>query len=92
MRNVTTLILVAGVCMVSFSALAEGKGPRNGKRQPPEEAFSACESKAEGDKAEFTAPNGKIIVGSCQTLDDRLVLIPDDHKPKRRPKSNKDES
>jgi hypothetical protein len=57
------------------SALAQDRG---GRRQgPPPEAYTACEGKSAGDKAEFESPRGDTVTGTCVQQDDRLVLHPD---------------
>jgi hypothetical protein len=57
--------------------IAAQGGPRFG---PPPEAFTACEGKTEGSTAQFIAPDGETITGTCRVADGRLVLRPD-HPP-----------
>lgn len=61
------------------SALANGGGGRGGHQGPPQEAFSACEGKSEGDTASFESDSGETITGTCRQdrNGDRLLLIPD---------------
>ncbi|WP_319575656.1 hypothetical protein [uncultured Desulfobacter sp.] len=49
------------------------------RAKPPQEAFTACEGKSEGDTALFEASNGETITGTCRQdrNGDRLLLIPD---------------
>ena len=56
-----------------------------GRRQhgPPTAAFTACEGKNPGDTAEFVSPRGDTVTGTCEQLDNRLVLRPD-NPPGRR--------
>ena len=57
------------------SALAQDRG---GRRQgPPPEAYTACEGKSAGDKAEFESPRGDTMTGTCAQQGDHLVLHPD---------------
>ena len=48
-----------------------------GQQGPPPEAFTACEGKKAGDKAEFTSPRGDTVSGTCEQDGDKLVLRPD---------------
>ena len=54
------------------------QGKSGGKRRnPPEEAYTACEGKAVGDTAELVTPRGDTVTGTCAEQDGRLVLRPD---------------
>ena len=43
----------------------------------PQEAYRACEGKTVGSTAQFVAPNGETVTGTCKMADERLVLRPD---------------
>ncbi|WP_136808235.1 hypothetical protein [Desulfosediminicola flagellatus] len=45
-------------------------------REPPEEAFTACEGKQVGDNVEFTTSNGQLLQATCQDYNDHLVAMP----------------
>lgn len=83
----TTVTLFAALAL-SFTiqpalAVSDG-GPEQGisrsgpsdRRGPPPEAFSACEGKSVGDKAQFVGPWGDTVSGTCEEHDGRLVLRP----------------
>lgn len=47
---------------------------------PPPEALEACKGKAAGAAVEMTTPRGDTVKGVC-----RMVMIPDQDRPGRRP-------
>ncbi|MEH6450422.1 MAG: hypothetical protein V7765_17255 [Oleispira sp.] len=49
-------------------------------RTPPAEAFSACEGKKQGDLSQFENHRGKILKGSCEDMNGKLVLRPERFK------------
>jgi len=68
----------------SRSYQSDNDGTQNRRhRRPPPEAYSACEGKNAGDKAEFVSPRGDTVTGTCEQEGDQLVLRPD-HPPKGR--------
>ena len=81
LQKVTIAITLAGllVAVSSFGneAMARDKGRRH--QGPPPEAYTACEGKAVGDKAEFESPRGDTVSGTCVQDGERLVLHPDHH-------------
>ncbi len=49
----------------------------NGKRRsPPPEAYLACEGKSAGDEAQFESRRGKMLTGSCEDNNGKLVVRP----------------
>jgi hypothetical protein len=51
--------------------------PQGARRQgPPPEAYTACEGKTAGSTAQFTAPNGETVSGTCTLDGGKLVLRP----------------
>ncbi len=71
-----------------YAFAAENSRSEKGKhRQPPSEAYTACEGKTSGDQAEFDGPRGDTVTGTCvqEKNGDRLFLRPD-----RPPKGKKD--
>ena len=82
MRNsvVTTLVMAS----VLVSQLALAKPDREGRGQPPQEAIAACEGKSQGDEASFSTPHGHNVSGTCQTIQDVLVAVPEGHSEKKR--------
>ena len=72
---------VTGTCEQQGDRLVlrpdHAKARSGGRRQgPPPEAYTACEGKAVGDKAEFVSPRGDTVTGTCEEEGDRLVLRP----------------
>ncbi len=83
-RSLIVIVLLG----IFFTIFASGNGAiaqdRGGRHQgPPPEAYTACEGKSAGDKAEFESPRGDTVTGTCEQQGDRLVLRPD-NPPKRR--------
>ena len=78
-----TITLALAALLVAFNLNTDLAYARsnNGKPQggPPQEAFTACEGKSEGDTASFEASNGETITGTCRQdrNGDSLLLIPD---------------
>ena len=78
-KRTPIVIVLSGILVAIFafgtSALAQDRG---GRRQgPPPEAYTACDGKSAGDKAEFESPHGDTVTGTCVQRGDRLVLHPD---------------
>jgi len=71
------MAITVAFCVVVAAAFSQGGGRR--AQGPPPEAYTACEGKSEGDKAEFESPRGDTVTGTCvQDRDgDQLVLHPD---------------
>jgi hypothetical protein len=58
-----------------------GQGSGGHPPQPPFEAFTACEGKANGATASFTTPHGGTLTGVCQQdQNGKLVLRPEHHQ------------
>ena len=77
-RNPIVIMLIG----IFIALYASGNGAwaqdRGGRRHgPPPEAYTACEGKSAGDKAEFESPRGDTVTGTCEQEGDRLVLRPD---------------
>ena len=47
------------------------------QQELPEEAFTACQGKEEGDKIQFLLPDGEMVTASCEVVDDHLVALPE---------------
>ena len=82
-RTPTVIVLLAIFIAIYTSGNRAFAQDRGGRRQgPPPEAYTACEGKSAGDKAEFESPRGHTVTGTCVRRGDRLVLHPD-NPPKR---------
>ena len=77
----TILLSLALLCIFATSVF--GTDSRGGRRTPPPEAFTACEGKEAGDKAEFESPRGDTVTGICVTTDDGKLVLHPDHPPRR---------
>ncbi|MGE4421748.1 MAG: DUF1566 domain-containing protein [Pseudodesulfovibrio sp.] len=53
----------------------EGMNGPSGRRRPPPEAFTACESKSQGDGCTVQTPHGT-LQGICRNLPDGTVCVP----------------
>ncbi|GAB6042896.1 hypothetical protein [Endothiovibrio diazotrophicus] len=61
-----------------------GGGPQSGDRRgPPPEAYTACEGKSAGERAEMNTPRGDTMQGTCEESPEGLVLRPE--RNRRRP-------
>lgn len=73
-----------GLAMRPDNMPENGMGPKGGGHHgPPAEAFEVCEGKSAGDAADLTTPRGDTLTGTCQDMDGRLVLRPDNMPDKR---------
>jgi len=64
------LAFLAGTC-----TMAQGLPPP-ARREPPPEAFQACEGKTEGTTVTLTMPDGKTLQGTCRLWKGALVAMP----------------
>ena len=80
----TTLLSLALLCMFATSVFGTNdRGDRGGRRTPPPEAYTACEGKSAGDKAEFESPRGDTVTGICVATEDGKLVLHPDHPPRR---------
>ena len=81
MKKQTAIFVLALLCICSVHAFAANDSRRGEghQRQPPPEAYTACEGKESGDEAELTGPRGETVTGTCTQEKDgeRLFLRPD---------------
>lgn len=73
----TALLILLGLSQSTWSMPPKGNGP-------PPEAIEACEGKSEGDSVSFETRRGDILEGTCRTIEEQLVAVPNNHKPKKR--------
>jgi hypothetical protein len=68
-----------GVCLDDGhgSMVLRPDRPPKDRRNPPPEAYAACEGKAEGAPAQLVGPQGETVTGTCGFEGNRLVLRPD---------------
>ncbi len=92
-RKTATAIAFLGIVVACSGLGNEGVAQERGRRHhgPPPEAYTACEGKAAGDRAEFTSPRGDTVTGTCEANGDRLVLRPDNPPPGRQGRRTTDE-
>jgi len=79
--NVSIIFILLMMCTFT-NAFGQGPSKGQGHQDPPPEAFTACEGKSAGDTAEFVSPRGDTVCGTCEQDGDRLVLRPDNPKPR----------
>ena len=78
-KKTVMLITFMGILIATNSFGDDSSGKDKGRRHhgPPPEAYTACEGKEAGDRAEFESPCGNAVTGTCIEVGDRLVLRPD---------------
>lgn len=81
MNTISKIALVFALISLFATTAVGGRDKR--PDGPPPEAFSACEGKNSGDKAQFTSPHGDTVTGTCVMQDGKLVLHPD-NPPKKK--------
>lgn len=74
-----SLVAVAGLTMAASNALAQQRERPQG---PPKEAVEACEGQSEGDSVSFETPHGDTVEGECQYMEDELVAMPKNGRPR----------
>jgi hypothetical protein len=80
----TFLAFIGLALLLAVNAYADDSPQQvrgKGNRTPPPEAYTACEGKASGDNSSFTSPRGHNVTGTCQEMDGRLFLRPDNPPP-----------
>lgn len=87
LKSFTVLAVIAS--LAAFTACAggggrsggpDGSGPGGGKQGAPPEAYKACEGKQEGDAVTFSGRDGESLKATCQTVDGKLVAVPEGHR------------
>jgi len=85
MKNQKVQIIVSMFVLLSLipvTSWAYGDSGSKRRKEPPKEAFEACEGKAAGDTVEFTGRRGETITATCEEQDDQLVAVPEG-RPRR---------
>ena len=81
-KNIITLLSSLTLLLASQYTLASNAD----RRDPPSEAFTACEGMSTGDSSTFSGRNGESITGTCEeSRDGSLVLRPDNAPDRRGP-------
>lgn len=88
-RVACACLALPGIAHAAGNDAPAGPPPaENGKpRVPPNEAFTACEGKKEGDAVTFTTPRGEKLTGKCKMMPAKLAAVPD--HPPRPPEGSK---
>jgi hypothetical protein len=73
----TALLVLLGLSQAAWSVPPKGNGP-------PAEALEACDGKSEGDSVSFETRRGDTLESTCRTIEEQLVAVPNNHKPKKR--------
>lgn len=79
----TFLALIISASAFAYSSSGSEKGKR--RMGPPEEAFTVCADKEEGDEVEFTGRRGDTVKGTCEMIEGRLAAVPENMGNGRRP-------
>jgi hypothetical protein len=85
LRLVSSIVVVMSVVLIPFLIWADGEGPRERPKGPPQEMIAACEDKSVGDACEFVNPQGDTVSGTCQNSprdEGQLVCMPNE-RPER---------
>lgn len=79
-KIITTLAIFA----LTASFAQDGKPPRGGKGQPPQQAIEACENEEEGTGCTVQTRRGDTLEGTCQNTPDGkyFACVPNNHKPR----------
>ena len=78
--SIVITLLVIFIAIIAFGNDASSQETRRRRHGPPPEAYTACEGKNAGDKAEFVSPHGDTVKGTCEQEGNRLVLRPDNSR------------
>ena len=83
-KKTSMVIALLGILIAVIAFGSDAYSQETGRRHhgPPPEAYTACDGKNAGDKAEFVSTHGDTVTGTCEQEGDRLVLRPDN--PPRR--------
>jgi hypothetical protein len=76
LMGMTTLLLVAS--LPAWGSVMPGERQ---ERRPPQEAYTACLGKHEGDAVTVTTPRGETLTAFCRKLDGQLVAMPEKMPP-----------
>ncbi len=88
----TALLVTFLTSAVSIPLANANPGERGGRRGPPQEAFDACVSKAEGDVCTFSGHRGD-VEGTCMSPpqgEGALACAPDRGPDEREPRDSQD--
>jgi hypothetical protein len=80
-KRLSSIAFFAFCVSLSSGVLAE-KQRSERRKGPPPEAIEACESLQEGDSVSFETRHGDTIDAQCLIVDDVLVAVPKDRKPR----------
>ena len=71
-------------CLQAFARQEKGQH----QQEPPPEAFTVCEGKQVGDKAELTGRQGETVTGTCESGKDGRLFLKPDHPPRQARQKN----
>lgn len=71
--RVALTAVLAAAC--AAPALAQSQN-RPAPPAPPPEAYAACKGKTEGTSVTLAMPDGKLLAGTCRTMNGTLVAMP----------------
>ncbi len=74
--KIATVIIAAALLAPAVTRASAGASGRGERREPPPEAFTACQNKNEGDTVEVTTPDGKALKAVCRQVNGKLAALP----------------
>ena len=75
--SIVITLLAILIAVIGFENNASSQETRKRRHGPTPEAYTACESKNDGDEAQFVDPRGETVTGKCEQEGEQLVLRPD---------------
>lgn len=78
MKVLTAMLLTL---LVSQTLMAQNQ--QSQRRGPPQEAIDACSGKSESDSCSFEGHQGRSVEGSCKTMREDFVCVPEFHQMQR---------
>ncbi len=73
---IAMLIMASALLAPAATRASTGASGRGERREPPPEAFTACQNKNEGDTVEATTPDGKTLSAVCRQVNGKLAALP----------------
>ena len=76
-KNQIIVCLFVLLSLIPVAGWAYGNDDSKRRKEPPAEAFEACEGKQAGDTVEFIGRRGESITATCEEHNDQLVAVPE---------------
>jgi len=82
-RTMTAASLFLAFAMPAFAEGEDGEGKRRRRHRPPGVAIEACSASADQDACSFEGRRGGTLSGTCETMREQLVCVPEGHRARR---------